>query len=76
MFLADLTRLKRTEQALLQNEKLAAVGRLASSIAHEINNPLEAVMNLLYLVENDFESEVPTDEGLAHVRLAQRSWPG
>ena len=35
--------------ALLQSEKLAAVGRLASSIAHEINNPLEAVTNLLYL---------------------------
>jgi signal transduction histidine kinase len=34
---------------LVQNEKLAAVGRLASSIAHEINNPLEAVTNLLYL---------------------------
>ncbi len=35
--------------ALLQTEKLAAVGRLASSIAHEINNPLESVTNLLYL---------------------------
>jgi signal transduction histidine kinase len=33
----------------LQSEKLAAVGRLASSIAHEINNPLESVMNLIYL---------------------------
>ena len=36
--------------AMIQSEKLAAVGRLASSIAHEINNPLEAVTNLLYLV--------------------------
>jgi signal transduction histidine kinase len=35
--------------ALMQSEKLAAVGRLASSIAHEINNPLESVTNLLYL---------------------------
>ena len=35
--------------ALIENEKLAAVGRLASSIAHEINNPLEAVTNLLYI---------------------------
>lgn len=41
----------RTEKALLETEKLAIVGRLASSIAHEINNPLEAVTNLLYLVE-------------------------
>ena len=37
---------------MLQNEKLAAVGRLASSIAHEINNPLEAITNLLYLARH------------------------
>ena len=40
---------KRATAALMQTEKLAAVGRLASSMAHEINNPLEAVTNLLYL---------------------------
>ena len=45
----DITEKKRSEQALLQNEKLAAVGRLASTIAHEINNPLESVTNLVYL---------------------------
>jgi PAS domain S-box-containing protein len=45
----DVTEIKRTEAALLKSEKLAAVGRLASSIAHEINNPLESVMNLIYL---------------------------
>ena len=45
----DVTESKRTEQILLQSEKLNAVGRLASSIAHEINNPLEAVTNLIYL---------------------------
>ncbi len=45
----DITARKRTEDALLRNEKLAAVGRLASSIAHEINNPLESVTNLIYL---------------------------
>lgn len=39
----------RTEKALLQSEKIAVVGRLAASIAHEINNPLESVTNLLYL---------------------------
>ena len=39
--------------ALMESEKLAAVGRLASSIAHEINNPLEAVTNLLYLVRGE-----------------------
>jgi PAS domain S-box-containing protein len=48
----DITEAKRAEAALLQSEKLAAVGRLASSIAHEINNPLESVMNLIYLARN------------------------
>lgn len=47
--LTDITGRKRVEQALVQSEKLAAVGRLASSIAHEINNPLESVTNLLYI---------------------------
>jgi PAS domain S-box-containing protein len=45
----DIEERKRAEQAVMQSEKLAAVGRLASSIAHEINNPLEAVTNLVYL---------------------------
>lgn len=44
---------KLSEDRLVQAEKLAAVGRLAASISHEINNPLEAVTNLLYLVRND-----------------------
>lgn len=45
----DISDRKAAEKALLQSEKLAAVGRLAASIAHEINNPLEAVTNLLHL---------------------------
>ena len=49
-FVQDLTPQKRTEEALLRAEKLAAVGRLANSISHEINNPLESVTNLLYLL--------------------------
>ena len=48
----EITPQKRAEKALIQSEKLAAVGRLASSISHEINNPLEAVTNLLYLALN------------------------
>ena len=47
----DVTDAKRSDQILLQAEKLNAVGRLASSIAHEINNPLEAVTNLIYLAK-------------------------
>lgn len=52
-FLADLRPQKQAEAALLQSEKLAAVGRLASSISHEINNPLASVTNLLYLIRSD-----------------------
>ncbi len=48
--IADVTNRKLTEQAMLRAEKLAIAGRLAASVAHEINNPLEAVMNLLFLV--------------------------
>jgi PAS domain S-box-containing protein len=46
----EMTNQKKAEAALIQSEKLAAVGRLASSISHEINNPLEAITNLLYLI--------------------------
>lgn len=51
----DITIQKLAERALLQREKLASVGRLASSIAHEINNPLAAVTNLLYILEHKAE---------------------
>ena len=47
--LTDMTNRKKIEAALVQSEKLAIASRLASSIAHEINNPLEAITNLLYL---------------------------
>ncbi len=48
----------RTEQALRRSEKLAATGRLAASIAHEINNPLAALTNLVYLIETETDSDV------------------
>ena len=47
----DITLRKQAEEALLRTEKLASLGRLAASIAHEINNPLEAITNLLYLIQ-------------------------
>jgi PAS domain S-box-containing protein len=55
--LHDLTEIRelerrRVEQQLFESEKLAAVGRLAASIAHEVNNPLEAIKNALYLMQN------------------------
>ena len=48
---ADITEMKQAEHMLRNSEKLASVGRLAATIAHEINNPLEAVTNVLYLLE-------------------------
>jgi signal transduction histidine kinase len=53
VYMRENTDVRRTEQALRRTEQLAAAGRLAASIAHEINNPLEAVTNLLYLVKMD-----------------------
>jgi two-component system NtrC family sensor kinase len=44
---------QRAHDALLDNQKLMAIGRLAASIAHEINNPLESITNLLYLLRTD-----------------------
>jgi PAS domain S-box-containing protein len=49
----DISRLKDAERALVRSEKLASVGRMASSIAHEINNPLETIGNVVYLAMTD-----------------------
>ncbi len=67
-FVADLSLQKKSEHALRQAEKLAVAGRLAASIAHEINNPLEAIVNCLYLVSN---TELPED-ARGYVTLAQQ----
>ena len=49
----DITQQKRTEEALRRNERLATAGRLTAAIAHEIRNPLEALINLVYLARRD-----------------------
>ena len=49
----DISAEKQSEEAVRRSEKLATAGRLAASIAHEINNPLEALANLLYLARHD-----------------------
>ncbi|HVW76697.1 MAG TPA: ATP-binding protein [Alloacidobacterium sp.] len=57
--IVDTTQRRHAEDALRKSEKLAATGRLAASIAHEINNPLEAVTNLLYLIRQ--QQSLPSD---------------
>ncbi len=49
----DITDRKRANEALIQSEKLASVGRMAATIAHEINNPLSATMNAVFLANSD-----------------------
>ncbi len=52
MIVRDVSERVRAEETLRKTEKLAATGRLAASIAHEINNPLEALTNILFLLRN------------------------
>lgn len=49
--------LRRTQEQLLQSEKLAAMGRLTSQIAHELNNPLYGIMNTLELMKTEIPAE-------------------
>jgi len=63
----DITATRLAEEALRNTDKLALAGRMAASIAHEINNPLESVTNLLYLAEHESIS----DEARSYLTLAQ-----
>jgi len=74
----DISAEKQSEEAVRRSEKLATAGRLAASIAHEINNPLEAVNNLLYLARNDSKNAAQyltmAEEEVGRVaRLAQQT---
>ncbi|MBS1799275.1 MAG: PAS domain S-box protein [Acidobacteria bacterium] len=63
----DITASHHAEQALRNADKLALAGRMSASIAHEINNPLEAITNLLFLLQQEPISE----PGRAYLQLAQ-----
>jgi PAS domain S-box-containing protein len=60
----DISDRKKIERMLIQSEKLAATGRMAATIAHEINNPLESVMNLIFLARQH-----SAESGKAHQYL-------
>ena len=64
----DITERKQAEEALRQSERMAATGRLAATIAHELNNPLASVTNILYLLESRLASN---QESRALVHVAQ-----
>jgi signal transduction histidine kinase len=65
----DLTELRQAQQIALQAEKLPAAGRMAATIAHEINNPLEAVTNFIYLARTT--PGMPEDSA-RHLEIADR----
>jgi len=65
----DVTELKSAQELAIQSEKLAATGRLAATIAHEINNPLEAVTNFIYLA---MTAKGLPEEVCRHLEIADR----
>jgi PAS domain S-box-containing protein len=78
----DITERRKAERALRTTEKLASVGRLAATVAHEINNPLESVTNLVYLARETSNQDnvrrflATAEEELARVAVLTRQTLG
>ena len=68
----DVTDRKRMEQQMLQSEKMAAIGELASGVAHEINNPLDGLLNCLLRIKRNPQNERQTEEYLDLMEEALR----
>jgi len=67
--LRDIGERKQMENSLLLAEKIAAVGRMAAAVAHEINNPLESVLNLIYLARTNASD---ADQVVDYLNLAEK----
>jgi PAS domain S-box-containing protein len=73
VMLEDISARKEAQEALIQSEKLALTGKLAASLAHEINNPLQSVVGFLSLLEESLAGDDATtskEETSAYVRIA------
>jgi PAS domain S-box-containing protein len=64
----DITQIKRAEEALRNSERLAIAGRMAATMAHEINNPLETVTNILYLLGRNSSLD---EKGRGYLKVAE-----
>lgn len=68
----DVTHRKRAEEAMLRAEKLAVAGRLAASVAHEINNPLAGILTYARLLEKRLAPEKPVAEWIKTIQLESK----
>ncbi len=66
----DMTEYKRMQQQLVQTEKMAVIGQLASAVAHELNNPLSGVLSFCQILLKEMDSSSPYIEDLKNIEFA------